>query len=113
VLGDRSVKIFADGADLDGILALGNDPRISGFTTNLTLMWKAGLSDYPGLRRAAPRADQETPISFDVSADDADEMRQQAQMIAAWAENVYVKIPVTWTSRSRWRHSCATSRTAA
>ncbi len=93
-----AVKIFADGADLDGILALAADPRISGFTTNPTLMWKAGLTDYRDFAERLLERISSQPISFEVFADDTDEMRRQAKLIAAWGENVYVKIPVTTTS---------------
>jgi transaldolase len=97
VLSDLSVKLFADGADLDGILALADEPMISGFTTNPTLMWKAGLTDY---RDFADRLLERIrkPISFEVFADDADEMCRQAQLISSWGDNVYVKIPVTTTN---------------
>ena len=93
-----NVKIFADGADLDGILALAQDPQIDGFTTNPTLMWKAGLTDY---RKFAERLLEEItrqPISFEVFADNANDMRRQAHLIAEWGENVYVKIPVSTTA---------------
>jgi transaldolase len=98
VLSDLSVKIFADGADLDGIIALAEDPRISGFTTNPTLMWKAGLTDYQDFAQRLLERITEYPVSFEVFADDADEMRRQARLIASWGENVYVKIPITTTS---------------
>ena len=93
-----NVKIFADGADLDSILTLALDPQIDGFTTNPTLMWRAGLTDY---RKFAQRLLEEItrqPISFEVFADDVDEIRRQAQLIAGWGENVYVKIPVSTTA---------------
>lgn len=93
-----TVKIFADGADLDGILALADDPRIAGFTTNPTLMWKAGLTDYQDFAQRLLERITTHPISFEVFADDADEMRRQARLIASWGPNVYVKIPVTTTS---------------
>jgi transaldolase len=92
------VKIFADGADLDAILALAQDERIAGFTTNPTLMWKAGLTDYQDFAQRLLERITTHPISFEVFADDADEMRRQAQLIASWGENVYVKIPVTTTN---------------
>ncbi len=93
-----STRIFADGADLDGILRLAVDPRIAGFTTNPTLMWKAGLTDYSEFAQRLLERITTHPISFEVFADDADEMRRQARIIASWAPNVYVKIPVTTTS---------------
>src|SRR2546423_11368873 len=92
------VKIFADGADLDSILALAADQRISGFTTNPTLMWKAGLTDYEEFAKRLLERITVHPISFEVFADEANEMQRQALKIAAWGENVYVKIPVSTTS---------------
>jgi transaldolase len=93
-----TTRIFADGADRDGILALAGDPRISGFTTNPTLMRKVGLSDYARFARDLLEHLTEHPISFEVFADDVEEMRRQARLISSWGENVYVKIPVTSTS---------------
>jgi transaldolase len=98
MLSDLDVRLFADGADLDGILALAADPRISGFTTNPTLMWKAGLTDYAEFAQRLLERITKHPISFEVFADEADEMRRQARLIAGWGDNVYVKIPVTTTS---------------
>jgi transaldolase len=98
VLDRISTKIFADGADLDGILALAADPRIAGFTTNPTLMWKAGLTDYAEFAERLLERITKHPISFEVFADEPDEMRRQARLIASWGENVYVKIPVTTTT---------------
>jgi transaldolase len=98
VLDQLSTRIFADSADLDGILALAADPRITGFTTNPTLMWKAGLTDYADFAQQLLERITRRPISFEVFADDAEEMRRQARVIAGWGENVYVKIPVTTTA---------------
>jgi transaldolase len=98
VVDDLTVKIFADGADLDAILALAEDKRIRGFTTNPTLMWKAGLTDYEEFAKRLLERITEHPISFEVFADDPGEMRRQAEMISRWGENVYVKIPVSTTS---------------
>jgi transaldolase len=97
VLDRLRTKIFADGADLDGIVALARDPHVAGFTTNPTLMWKAGLSDYEEFGRRILAEVRELPISFEVFADDAPAMRRQAERIATWGENVYVKIPVSNT----------------
>src|SRR3984893_2845014 len=97
VLDQISTRIFADGADLDGILKLAADPRIAGFTTNPTLMWKAGLTDYAQFALRLLERITKHPISFEVFADDADEMRRQARIISSWGQNVYVKIPVTTT----------------
>jgi transaldolase len=98
MLEDLNVKIFADGADLDGILALADDVRISGFTTNPTLMWKAGLTDYRAFAQRLLERITEHPISFEVFADSPEEVRRQARLIAAWGDNVYVKIPVSMTT---------------
>jgi transaldolase len=93
------VKIFADGADLKGILELYRNPLIKGFTTNPTLMRKAGVTDYEAFARELLAAVPDRPISFEVFADDFEEMATQAARIAAWGDNVYVKIPITNTSR--------------
>jgi transaldolase len=98
MLDQLSTRIFADGANLEGILALAADPRIEGFTTNPTLMRKAGLTDYTGFARRLLEQVTKHPISFEVFADDPSEMRRQARVIASWGENVYVKIPVTTTT---------------
>jgi transaldolase len=98
MLDQISTRIFADGADLDGILALAADPRITGFTTNPTLMRQVGLTDYARFAQDLLERLSEHPISFEVFADDVEGMRCQAHTIASWAENVYVKIPVTSTS---------------
>jgi transaldolase len=97
VLNQISTRIFADGADLDGILALAADPRISGFTTNPTLMRKAGLTRYAEFAQRLLERVTRHPISFEVFADDPDEIRRQARLISGWGENVYVKVPVTTT----------------
>jgi transaldolase len=92
------VKIFADGADLDAIIKLAADRRITGFTTNPTLMWKAGLTDYEEFARRLLERITVHPISFEVFADDPEEIRRQARLISRWGENVYVKLPVSTTS---------------
>ncbi len=91
------IKVFADGADLEGILELAADPVISGFTTNPTLMRKAGIDDYEGFARKVLDHVTDRPISFEVCADEFGEMRRQAHRLSSWGENVYVKIPVTNT----------------
>jgi transaldolase len=93
------IKIFADGASLPSMLESARDPRISGFTTNPTLMRKAGISDYRAFAKEVLAAITDRPISFEVFADDTSEMRRQAREIATWGANVYVKIPVTNTRR--------------
>ena len=91
------MKIYADGADLESIIALAEDPRISGFTTNPTLMRKAGVEDYEAFAHKVLGAVTQHPISFEVFADEPAEMVRQARLISAWGPNVYVKIPVTNT----------------
>jgi len=91
------VKLFADGADRDGIIELAGNPLIRGFTTNPTLMRKAGIEDYEWFARDILQAVPDRPFSFEVFADDHKEMERQALKITAWGDNVYVKIPVTNT----------------
>jgi transaldolase len=97
-LSTLRVKIFADGADKAGILEMYRNPLIKGFTTNPTLMRKAGVTDYKAFACDILHAIPDRPISFEVFSDDFAEMKSQAHQIAAWGENVYVKIPVTNTS---------------
>jgi len=89
------IKIFADGADLEGIRSLAADDRIRGFTTNPTLMRKAGVADYETFAHEVIDAVGGRPVSFEVFADDFDEMERQALQLAGLGSNVYVKIPVT------------------
>ena len=96
-IDDLSIKLFADGADLKGMLELHRKPYIKGFTTNPTLMRKAGITDYGAFAREVLRHVPDRPISFEVLSDEFDEMERQAREIASWGENVYVKIPVTNT----------------
>jgi len=96
-LTDLSIKIFADGADKAGMLELYRNPIIKGFTTNPTLMRKAGVGDYRSFAREIITAIPDRPISFEVLSDEFDEMERQALEIASWGENVYVKIPITNT----------------
>ena len=99
MLDQLKVKIFADGADLDGILELYSNPFIAGFTTNPTLMRKSGISDYERFSRQVLEHITDRPISFEVFSDQFEEMERQARKIASWGPNVYVKIPVTNTRR--------------
>lgn len=92
-----SVKLFADGADKSGILEMNMNPLISGFTTNPTLMKKAGITAYEAFARDILGHIKDKPISFEVFSDEFGEMRQQALKIASWGTNVYVKIPITNT----------------
>jgi transaldolase len=96
----RHVKIYADGADLESMVALAEKPHIAGFTTNPTLMRKAGVNDYEGFARKVLETITDRPISFEVFADDPAGMLRQARLISSWGENVYVKIPVTDTQRN-------------
>ena len=96
-IDDLIIKIFADGADLEGIREMAADPLIKGFTTNPTLMRKAGVDDYKSFALEALKIVTDRPISFEVFADEFDEMERQALEIASWADNVNVKIPITNT----------------
>lgn len=96
-LSNLKVKIFADGADLNGMAEMAKRPFVKGFTTNPTLMRKAGISDYAGFAREVLALITDRPVSFEVFADDFAEMESQALEIASWGKNVNVKIPVTNT----------------
>jgi len=96
---DLSVKLFADGADKAAMLELYANPLIQGFTTNPTLMRKAGITDYEAFAHDILAAIPDRPISLEVFADEFPEMERQARKITAWGDNVYVKIPVTNTRR--------------
>ncbi len=96
-MSELRVKIFADGADLAGIRAMAALPYVKGFTTNPTLMKKAGVTDYHQFALDVLAAVPDRPISFEVFADGFDEMEVQALEIASWGRNVNVKIPVTNT----------------
>lgn len=94
-IGDLRVKIFADGADKAGMLEMYAMPYIRGFTTNPTLMRKAGVSDYRAFAKDILWAIPDRPISFAVLSDDFDVMERQALEMANWGGQVYVKIPIT------------------
>lgn len=96
-VADLKVKIFADGADLKGMVAMYGKPFVKGFTTNPTLMQKAGITDYRGFAKEVVAAIPDRPISFEVFSDDFAEMERQAKEIASWGKNINVKIPVTNT----------------
>ena len=97
ILENLPVKIFADGADLEGIIDLYRKPFIQGLTTNPTLMRKVGISDYEVFARSVLEHVTDKPISFEVFSDEFPEMRRQALKIRDWQNNVYVKIPITNT----------------
>ncbi len=96
-LATLRAKLYADGADKQGMLQLNANPLIKGMTTNPTLMRKAGLKDFEAFARDVLQSITEKPISFEVFSDEFPEMRRQAMKINGWAKNVYVKIPITNT----------------
>jgi len=96
-VSDLKVKIFADGADKAAMLKLYANPMVSGFTTNPSLMRKAGVSDYAAFAKEILAAIPDRPISFEVFSDDFAEMAKQARVITTWGKNVYVKIPISNT----------------
>ena len=91
---DLKIKIFADGADIDGILSLNKNPLIKGFTTNPTLMRASGITDYESFAKEVLRNIKDKSISFEVFADDKVNIIKQAKKISSWQENVSVKIPI-------------------
>ena len=97
VVDSLKVKIYADGADREGMLEMYEKSYIQGFTTNPTLMRKAGIEDYESFARGILEVISDRPISFEVFADEFEEMERQALEIAEWGDNVYVKIPITNT----------------
>lgn len=98
-VAELKVKIFSDGADKAEMLEMAAKPFIKGLTTNPTLMRKAGITDYKAFALDILKEIKDKPISFEVFSDDFAEMERQALQIAGWANNVYVKIPVTNTKR--------------
>ncbi len=102
-LTELRLKLFADGADQAAMARLYANPLIQGFTTNPTLMRKAGITDYQAFAKDVLSVIRDRPVSFEVIADEFIDMERQAQLIAGWGPNVYVKIPVTNT---RGESSC-------
>jgi transaldolase len=98
VIDTLKVKIVADGADLEGLNALLENPLIRGFTTNPTLMHRAGVTDYEAFGRKLLDLVGDRPVSFEVFSDEISEMREQALELASWGSGVYVKIPVSTTT---------------
>ncbi len=94
---DLTIKLYADGANIDDMLEAKASGKVSGFTTNPTLMKKAGITDYVAFAKDVLSKITDAPISFEVFSDDLPEMERQARLIASWGDNVYVKIPVTNT----------------
>lgn len=107
-LSKLGVKIFADGADKLGMLEMYSNPLIKGFTTNPTLMQRAGIDDYRTFAREIVAAIPDRPVSFEVLSDEFEEMELQAFEISSWGENVYVKVPVTNTCRQSSNHLLCT-----
>jgi transaldolase len=97
-LDSLRVKVFADGASIEGIRSLVENPVIAGLTTNPTLMRKVGIEDYEAFAREVLEIVSDKPVSFEVFSDEPGEMLRQARKITSWGDNVYVKIPVTDTS---------------
>lgn len=91
------IKLFADGASLEDFTRLHDGGQVAGFTTNPTLMRRAGITDYEAFAQALLARIPDAPISFEVFSDDFEDMKRQALKIAAWGDNVYVKIPITNT----------------
>jgi transaldolase len=91
------VKLFADGADLSGMIEMASKSHIAGLTTNPTLMRKSGITDYVKFAKEVVKEVPDKPISFEVFSDDLDEMIRQAIEISGWGDNIYVKIPITNT----------------
>ena len=110
-LADLTVKIFADGADLAGMLAMAKNPLVKGFTTNPSLMRKAGVADYESFAREVISAIPDRPISFEIFADEFGAMIAQGQKIGSWGSNVNVKVPVTDT-RGRFSGDVITALSA-
>lgn len=103
-LKDLKIKIFSDGADLDSIIDAYHKGVVDGFTTNPTLMCKAGITNYMTFAEEVLRVVRDLPVSFEVFVDDFEGMRKQAHKLAALADNVFVKIPVTNTKRESAAH---------
>jgi transaldolase len=98
-VGELRIKIFADGAEKANIVELASKSFIKGFTTNPTLMRKAGITDYVAFAKDILPIVHNLPISFEVFSDDFTEMERQARIINSWGSNVYVKIPITNTKK--------------
>lgn len=94
-LSGLKIKLFADGADLETMVAMSQQEHIKGLTTNPTLMRKSGISNYKAFSLEVLSLVKTKPISFEVFSDDENEMFRQGMEIASWAKNVYVKIPIT------------------
>jgi transaldolase len=96
-IANLRIKVFADGADYDGIIKMSKNPVVAGFTTNPSLMRKAGVTDYEAFARRVLQAVPDKPVSLEVFADDLPGMAEQAKLIASWGVHVNVKVPVSNT----------------
>ena len=96
-MNDLKIEVFADGADLASMLELNDNVNIRGFTTNPSLMKKAGVKDYKNFAIELSQKIQDKPLSFEVFADDINQMEDQAHEINSWGKNINVKIPITNT----------------
>ncbi|MGM9973978.1 MAG: transaldolase [Clostridiaceae bacterium] len=93
-LEDLKVKIFADGADVKEMLSLYKEGKVQGFTTNPSLMKKAGVTDYKAFAKEVVKSIPDMPLSFEVFADDFETMEKEAEIIRTLGDNVYIKIPI-------------------
>jgi transaldolase len=98
-LDELNIQIYADGAKISDVAALANNPLIAGFTTNPSLMKSAGITNYQSSAKELIFASNNKSISFEVFADDFEEMERQAKIISTWGDNVFAKIPITNTKR--------------
>ena len=94
---DLKIEIYADGADIEEMKAVYREGFVKGFTTNPTLMKKAGVKDYKAFAKEAAEVIKDVPLSFEVFADDFETMEKEARVLSSFGDNVYVKIPVTNT----------------
>lgn len=97
IIDKLKIKIFADGANFEQFKLLSNSALVEGFTTNPTLMKNQGIKDYEMFAKQILSQVQQKPISFEIFADETNSIIKQARYISSWAENVYVKVPVTDT----------------
>ncbi|WP_426350702.1 transaldolase [Alloiococcus sp. CFN-8] len=93
-LQDLKIKIFADGADAKEMFSLYKEGTVQGFTTNPSLMKKAGVTDYKAFAKEVVNSIPDMPLSFEVFSDDFETMEKEADIIGALGENVYIKIPI-------------------
>lgn len=90
----NNLSLYQDGANINDMISAAKDPMVAGFTTNPTLMAKAGVTDYENFAKSAINAIPDKPISFEVFSDEFNEMEREAHIIKSWGGKTYVKIPV-------------------